>query len=214
MDQHTLGNVLFLSSLAGLSIGCAAGSEGSGPRPGPFMTSLGDDGGAGDPWTDPIETTGAGGTSGGQDDDGDGGWPSEGETGVVSSDTGELPPEDDDGPMGGSSSGGMPPGGESGDEGGDEGGGDTTGYGPMGGDPCPALAQLYTDCNPDYTYESEIQLCNQSRANAASISAACGIAHAEYLACLSTVDCATLLSPDIPFACVLQAAATDLACLL
>ncbi len=213
MDRETLGNVLFLSSL--LTVGCASGSEGQGPRPGPFVTGGGDESGSNDSWTDPLETTGEPGTSGADSDDD---WPSEGETGVVSSDTGDMPPPGDDPDagsdsdsetgMGGGSTGSMSGGAESG--GYDE----TTGYmPPMGGDPCPALAQLYADCNPDYIYEYEVELCNQARANAAAESPACGDAHAEYLACLSTLDCASLLAPGVPFPCVLQAAGMDLACL-
>ncbi|MCR9164650.1 MAG: hypothetical protein ACE37F_13575 [Nannocystaceae bacterium] len=205
MDRETLGNVLFLGSL--LTVGCASGSEGQGPRPGPFVTGGGDDGGSGDPWTDPLETTGQPGTSGSDSDDG---WPSEGETGVVSGSTGDMPPgPDGDTGMGGST-GGVPGGEESGGY-----GDGTTGYmsPPVGEDPCPALAQRYADCNPDYIYEYEIELCTQARQSAADESPACGAAHAEYLACLSTLDCASLLAPGVPFACVLQAAAMDLACL-
>jgi len=208
MDRETLGNVLFLTSFTALSVGCAQGSEGAGPRPGPFVTGAGDED-PGDPWTDPLDTTGASGTSGadGSSDDG-GGWPSEGETGQVSSGTGDPSGGGDDGASGGST-GGMPSGDESGDYG-------SSGYGydppPPGGDPCPALAQLYSSCNTDYLYENEIMACNAARQQAQSISAACGTAHAEYLACLSTLDCGTLLQPGVPFACILQGAATDLAC--
>lgn len=212
MDRETLGNVLFLTSL--LSVGCASGSEGQGPRPGPFMTGSGDDGGSSDTWTDPLETTGAPGTSGGDDDDSDSGWPSEGETGVVSSSTGGMPPGDDSSD---DSDSGMSGGSTGSPSGRDESGGyddDTTGYmPPVGDDPCPALAQRYADCNPDYIYEYEIELCNDARANAEAQSPACGDAHAEYLACLSTLDCAALLAPGVPFPCVLQAAGMDLACL-
>lgn len=214
MEQHTLGNLLFLSSLASLSVGCAAGSESGGPRPGPFMTSDGSD--PGDPWTDPLETSGPeSGTSGTPGDDGadEGGWPSEGETGTPSGETGTPPGDDDDGGGSMSSGGGttgMPPGGESGDES----GGETGGYIPMPeGDPCPALAQLYADCVPEYTYEIELQICQNSLENAEAISGACLIAHTELLACLGTVDCGSLLSPEIPFGCILQGAANDLACL-
>ena len=207
MDRETLGNVLFLTSLAALSVGCAEGSTGGGSRPGPFMTGAGDED-PGDPWTDPLDTTGAAGTSGADEssDDG-GGWPSEGETGQVSSESGD--PSAGDGETTDLGTTGSPGGEESGDYA-------SSGYDdeppPPGGDPCPALAQLYSSCNPEYLYQDEITACNAARAQAQSISAGCGTAHAEYLACLSTLDCGTLLQPGVPFACILQGAATDLVC--
>ncbi len=210
MDRDTLGNLLFLSSLAAVSVGCAQGSEGPGPRPGPFVTGGGDAESEGDPWTDPLETSG--GEEDPKPDDGTGGWPDEGETGQVSSgDSGGMDGDD----TGGADSGAMETSGASATTGG-EGYGSTSagdsGYDMPVGDPCPALAQLYADCNPEYDYATEIQLCNQARTQAASISAACSLAHTEYLACLSTLSCGALLGGSEPLACTFQGAATDLAC--
>ncbi len=207
MDREHLGSLLFLSSLAASAAACAGGGEGPAPRPSPFATVGGDDGdGSGDPWTDPLETSGAPDPKGSDDGDETEGWPNEGETGSPSEGTGgpSDPVPGDTGATGtGSTS----------DSAGDY-GEDSTGYyePPAGGDPCPALAQLYADCVPEYTYENEIQLCDQSTASAQAISGACGLAHAEYLACLSTLDCGPLLQPGVPFACVIHGAATDLAC--
>lgn len=206
MDRDTLGNVLFLTGLAALSVACAEGSSGPGPRPGPFVTGAGDDD-PGDPWTDPFETTGAGMTSGsGETGNDDGGWPNEGETGQVSSDTGE-PPGSDDGDPGMDTTDAPPSGDESGDYG-------STGYGyePLPDDPCSAFSQVYADCSSNYSYDELLDLCEQSRVDANSVSVACGLAQAEYLACLSSLDCTTLLQPEVPFACVFQATARDLAC--
>jgi len=205
--RDTWGNALFLTSMAALSAGCAGGASGPKPSPTPFF---GDgDGGDTDPWTEPLDTTGPEGGSGSgkpaDDETGASGWPNEGETGG----TGGPPPGDDDGGAPGSGTTGMPP---AGDETGDY-GGSSTGYDPAPvGDPCPALAQLYSDCNPEYAYETEIEYCNAARASAQSISVLCGTAHAEYLACLSTLSCGVLLQPSVPLGCAFQAAATDLAC--
>lgn len=209
MDREHLGSLLFLSSLAAASGGCAGGTGGPAPRPSPYVTNGGDDGnGSSDTWTDPLGTTGNTEPvdSKGQDETGD--WPNEGETGAVSDGTSggpDLPPDD---------SGATGMGSTSDASGGSSGGDDesSTGYYPPIADPCPALAQAYADCDSDYTYASEIQLCNQARASAEAISPACGAAHAEYLACLSTLDCATLFQPGVPLPCVIQGAATDLAC--
>ncbi len=209
MDREHLGSLLFLSSLATSAAACAGGSGGPAPRPSPYVTNGGDEGnGSSDTWTDPLGTTGNTEPvdSKGLDETGD--WPNEGETGAVSegtSDGPDIPPDSGASGMGSTS---------------DASGGSSGGYGesstgydpPVGGDPCPALAQLYADCDSDYTYASEIELCEQARASAQAISPTCGTAHAEYLACLSTLDCATLFAPGVPLSCVIQAAATDLAC--
>jgi len=208
MDREHLGSLLFLSSLAASSAACAGGSGGPAPRPSPYVTNGGDEGnGSSDTWTDPLGTTGNPEPvdSKGLDETGD--WPNEGETGS---------------PINGTSGGPDIPPGDSGVSGstsdasaGTSGGYDesSTGYGPpVGGDPCPALAQLYADCDSDYTYASEIELCHQATASAQAISPACGAAHAEFLACLSALDCATLFQPGVPLACVIEGAATDLAC--
>ena len=212
MDREHLGSLLFLSSLAASSAACAGGSGGPAPRPSPYVTNGGDEGdGSSDTWTDPLGTTG--GTepvdSKGLDETGD--WPNEGETGALTGGTGDGPdiPPDDSGVSGmGSTS----------DASGDSSGGydedSTGGYPPIGDDPCPAIAQLYADCVPDYTYASEIEFCQDALAEAQAISPACGAAHAEYVACLSTLDCATLLDPAVPLECAIQAAARDLACLI
>ena len=165
-EPDSLANLLLLTSVALVSAGCAKGAEGPGPRPGVFGTGAGNED-PGDPWTNPIDTTGAESGSDGSTSGFD-----EGETGQVSSETGEFP-------TGAESSGGdgpsLPPEGE---DGGDEGGEDTsTGYGyddpPLPtGDPCPALAQLYSSCNADYLYADEIQACDAARAQAQSISGA------------------------------------------
>lgn len=211
MDRDHLGSLLFLSSLAASAAACAGGSSSPGPRPNPFATAGDDDSGAsGETWTDPLQTSGNPDSDDSKGGDSTGDWPNEGESGSPTnggSDGPDIPPDDSGATGIGSTS--------------DASGGSSAGYDegssgyyepPVGGDPCPALAQLYSDCNSDYLYANEIELCEESRANAQAISLGCGIAHAEYLACLSTLDCATLLQPEVPFACVIQAAATDIAC--
>ena len=208
MDREHLGSLLFLSSLATLTVGCAGGSGGPAPRPSPYGTNGGDDG-SGDPWTDPLETSGGSAPAESKGSGDTGGWPNEGETGAVPDGTsGGADPSPDDGDSTGMGATSETPAASSGDS-----GESSTGYDPpVGDDPCPDLAQLYADCDADYTYESEIALCQQARASAQAISPACGSAHAEFLACLSTLDCATLFQPGTPLACVIQGAATDLAC--
>lgn len=206
MDREHLGNLLFLSSLAA-SAACASGG-GPAPRPSPYVTGGGDDGdGSGETWTDPLETSGTPDPSDSDDKGGTDTWPDGGETGSSTDGTGDGPdiPPDDSGASTSDASAGSSGGyGES-----------STGYyePPTGGDPCPALAQLYADCDSDYVYASEIELCQEARSQAQAISPACGAAHSEYLACLSTLDCATLFDPGVPLACVIQAATTDIACL-
>lgn len=211
MDRDHLGSLLFLSSLAASAAACAGGTGSPGPRPNPFG-SVDDDGAAsGETWTDPLQTSGSPDSDGSKGGGSTGDWPNEGETGSpTNGDTGgpDIPPDDDSGQTGmGSTSGAS--GGSTGSY--DEG---SSGYydPPVGGDPCPALAQLYSDCNSDYLYSSEIVLCQESRAAAQASSIGCGVAHTEFLACLSTLDCATLLQPGVPFPCLIQGAATDIAC--
>lgn len=216
MDRDHLGSLLFLSSLVTSAAACAGGTGSPAPRPNSFGTAGNDDGGAsGETWTDPLQTSGSPDSDDSDDSDDSkgwgstGDWPNEGETGSPTNggSSGPDTSPDDSGATGmgstsdasGDSSGGY-----------DEG---STGYDPpVGGDPCPALAQLYSDCVADYTYESEIDLCQEARANAQAISFGCGVAHSEYLACLSTLDCVTLLEPGVPFPCLIQSAATDIAC--
>ncbi len=209
MDQEKLGSILFLASLMGT--GCAEGVEGAGPRPSPYAGD-GDDTRGASPWTDPFETSGAGddaaGDSAGSDGDGgDSGWPSEGETGHASGgSTGDFP-SNDGGADDGEATTGAPDGGDEGDYG-------SSGYAepPPTGNPCPDLVQLYTDCIPGLDYATELGYCEAARQSAASISAGCSVAHNDYLACLSTLDCATLLVRGVPFPCLLQSAAVELSC--
>lgn len=211
MDRDHLGSLLFLSSLAASAAACAGGSSSPGPRPNPFATATaGDDdsGASGETWTDPLETSGNPDSDDSKGGDSTGDWPNEGETGSPTNggtDGPDIPPDDSGATGMGSTSDAS--GGSSGDYEGSSGY-----YEPPVGDPCPALAQLYSDCNSDYIYANEIELCDESSAQAQAISLGCGVAHTEYLACLSTLDCATLLQPGVPLACVIQAAATDLAC--
>ncbi len=208
MDREYLGGLLFLSSMAASAAACAGGSSGPAPRPSPFVTNGSDDSnGSSDTWTDPLGSTGGSESPDSQGADETGDWPNESETGSLTEGTSDGPD--------------IPPGDSAAGSTSDASGASTGGYGegstgydepPVGGDPCPALAQLYADCDSDYTYESEIVLCQQARAQAQSISPGCGLAHAEFLACLSTLDCATLFQPGVPLACVIQGAATDLAC--
>ncbi|MEM6296566.1 MAG: hypothetical protein AAGA54_35195 [Myxococcota bacterium] len=218
MDTQSLSSLLFLSTIAGLTA-CAQGAT---DEPGPiaFTTAPGGGDGSNDPWTDPFETTtdtpddptSAPDTSEGETgkvDDGFGtdetGGGDEGDEGT----TGEPDdaPEDDtaaSGP-GGSTSGGD-------DGGGDDGGvAETSGGAVNPADPCPGVAQLYADCIPEYTYEGELAFCEGTVADAEAVSNACAVAHQDFLACLSGVDCLTLLLPFIP-QCALQEAARDNAC--
>lgn len=211
MDREHLGSLLFLSSMAASAAACAGGG-GPAPRPTPFVTNGSDEGdGSGETWTDPLETSGTPDSSGTDGSDGTDTWPHEGESGSPTDGTGgppDLPPDDPGMTSMGSTSDPDPSEGSSGDY-----GDDSTGYDPpVGGDPCPALAQLYADCVPEYTYENEIVFCQQSRVDADANSPACGLAHSEYLACLSTLECGTLLQAGVPLPCVIQGAATDIAC--
>lgn len=207
MDHQTLSSVLFLSSLT--SLGCAQGTDSEFvPAPyGPSSNGRGSDGDA--PHTDPFETTGSDPSQPGNDSQGTNPGSGEGETGNASdgSTTGDASPSETDGDS--ETAGGE---GETGIESsstGDYGDYGSTGdYGesgsPPAGGPCPNLAQLYSDCVAEYTYDSEIALCEQSVSNAQNISPACGTAHSEYLACLSTLDCGTLLGEGVPFPCLIQ----------
>lgn len=205
MERDTLGNLLFLSSLAVIGQACAA-DEG-GPRLGRPYTSGGGEAETTDaPWTEPLGTS----TTDTPDP--------KGETTGGEGETGDPDPD----PSGAGGTGGTEPE-PGGDSTGDDGAAETGTTGPMGGDdaststgydaywPCPDLAQLYVDCNPAYDYVSELDLCNQARAQAQSISLACDLAHGEYLACLSSLGCADLLGGE-PQACAFQGTATQLAC--
>ncbi len=208
MDQETFGSIVFLASLLGT--GCAEGADGAGPRPTPYPGN-GDDSRGASPWTDPLETTGADSKDGagdGAEDGGDeSGWPGEGETGQISGGSTGNGPSD--------GSGGFDTDfGTSGDEG-DEGDYGSTGYDsppPPPGNPCPDLVQLYTECIPELEYATEMGYCEDARQTAASISAACSLAHTDYLACLSTLDCASLLVQGTPLPCFLQGANLEFSC--